>query len=47
MDLGYRHSVFGETYVPYVTFDRETNPQQEVLNTINKDTFLLTFGFRF
>ena len=47
MDLGYRRSVFGETYVPYVTFDKETNPQQEVLNSINKDTFLLTFGFRF
>ena len=47
MDLGYRHSAIGETYVPYVTFDRETNPQQEVLNSINKNTFLLTFGFRF
>jgi len=34
MDLGYRRSVFGETYVPYVTFDKETNPQQEVLNCV-------------
>ena len=47
MDLGYRHSGLGETYVPYVTFDKEMNPEQEVLNSINKDTFLLTFGFRF
>ncbi|MGK0366687.1 MAG: hypothetical protein ACI85O_003762 [Saprospiraceae bacterium] len=47
MDLGYRHTVFGETYVPYVTFDKEVNPEQEVLNSTNKDTFLLTFGFRF
>lgn len=47
MDLGYRRTVFGETYVPYVTFDKEVNPQQEVLSSINKDTFLLTFGFRF
>ncbi len=47
MDLGYRRSTVGETYVPYVTFDQEASPQQEVLNSINKDTFLLTFGFRF
>ena len=47
MDLGYRRSVFGETYVPYVTFDRNLNPQQEVTNNIRNNTFLLTFGFRF
>ncbi len=46
-DLGYRFSTFGETYVPYVTFDQDVNPQQTVDNVIDRNTFLLTFGFRF
>lgn len=47
LDFGYRRSAIGETYVPYVTFDTDINPQQVVLNDINNDTFLMTIGFRF
>lgn len=47
MDLGYRRSSVGETYVPYVIFDKETFPEQEVTNEFTTSTFLLTFGFRF
>lgn len=46
-DLGYRSATSGETYFPYVTFDKEANPQQEVSNSIKSNTFLFTVGFRF
>ncbi len=44
LDLGYRRSAFGETYIPYTT---TAVPQPEVTNDFVFQRFLATFGFKF
>lgn len=44
LDLAYRRSTSGETYIPYVTFDEG---QQAVTNDYVFQRYLLTVGFKF